>query len=164
MSNSSLIIVQCSDSPLAIAASVTGFVTTFVAVVLAHYGFSRVFVSAPHAFRLFEHDVRMFQELLDSITEDFELGAAERQEPNKVKERYTAYQARFMLEKARATVADAEKLLTKFGSPTKNMSNTNRWSLWFRVKLGIIWWWSLGDKTHELRYHIGAHRAEFSFL
>ena len=60
MSNTSCIVLSCSDTPLAIAASTTGFLTTLVALALAQYAFYNVFLSAPKAFESFLEEQRNF--------------------------------------------------------------------------------------------------------
>jgi hypothetical protein len=61
----------CKDTPLVIASSATGFLTTVVAVAVAWYAFLILYDTAPQAYLDFVDDLETFYGQSDSLLEEF---------------------------------------------------------------------------------------------
>jgi len=176
MANSTCTLLPCGDTPLAIASSVTSFVTTFVAVAFAYWGFYNVFLGVPEAILTFRRDMDLFQSQLFSLGEG--LGLTEEREADLSGVSKESEKAlRKMLEGARETLEKASNFVKDsdiFPDP-RSLENPNmfeffenlrrpRRSLLTQLQVSIHWWWSGKSDTSDLMADIATHRSILSWL
>jgi hypothetical protein len=177
--NTSELDFSCSDSPLSTASSTVGFVTAFIAVVFAYYGFYNIFISAPRAFHEFMSELKKFQYRLGSLKEElFQEAEAERRRPkNEIslslaaieREQLSAQEVRVeaaeTLKDARAIAESAEWIGRFRADYDKPVSNTSAVAIAIAtVKAGLVWWWSYRDKANEIMARIASQKTNLLLL
>jgi len=169
MSNTSCTVLSCSDTPLAIATSTTGFLTTFVALALAQYAIYNVFLSAPKVFELFLVEQRNFVDQFkhfEDIVQDFEIRVI-----------HTALQLKSRTdfikqgEPERKHIIDtwkaAEGDIRRAESIKRKMQFIGDGSTTTRVldiKNRILWWWSYKAEADEIVTRFTSRKTYLSFL
>lgn len=180
MSNSTVQVLSCDDTPLSIASSATGFITAFIAVVFAYYGFVGVILTASEDVRKFEQDLRLLEGETESLGEALGLsGDSERKAAPLLSFRNMpksqAQRVRDVLDIAVRTITDAKALLNgldvleseRFESTWTGLvpSRTGqRPQFPQRVRLGILWWWSVKAKAAELTNDFATYRVLLSWM
>jgi hypothetical protein len=174
MANSTCTLLSCGDTPLVIASSVTGFVTTFVAVAFAYWGFYNVFLGVPETIKTFRRDMDLFKSQLFSLGEGLriaefiekgEIGKADSIDIIKKSEGALAK----MLEGAQETYKKASNFVRDSDIFSEDLSPPGRpdglrRSLLAQLRVSILWWWSGKSGTSDLMAEVATHRSILSWL
>ena len=192
MANSTPVVLSCADTPLAIASSTTGFITTLIALALAYYAFFNVFLSAPEAYQDFINDLDTFHAQAASLIAEFGelneellgrvINASDFRSLMKLFD-HEAKRIEKQAGKIRKEVHDGNLSRTfSMGThPVKGDTSTKGEPLRSdderavkkrfgsklsiaTIRLGVLWWLQLRDKVNEVRAGIASQRAQMSFL
>ncbi|KAJ4523569.1 hypothetical protein HRR83_000216 [Exophiala dermatitidis] len=157
------VVLNCGDSPLAIASGVTGFWTTFVAFGVAYYAFYRVVISAPETYAAFCSDVSLFHWQLHNIQKDLEYYERQLSGDHQEAPDHEILMVKGRLHEGFQTYEKATTFQQELAASVGAAVRTNRQFSVTRLRVGFRWWWSQKAQATSLATEIASHRSHLTF-